>query len=205
LQIYALPACYAYTRSPGVPVGPAPATGVDPERDDAIDAYVLEAALVGVYYLLKEGSPDDNVPQLSQAPDESVVARLIVAAAVADWQPHGHALQRAQLDISRRDHGHGSANRLQEAAAGHDASVIHEAGRSLGVGTGALNKGYPCRHSGSSEVPTGTAERLQRLRASRGTRTRVRQLTDDSTWLAACAAACLCWNAAAQHSRSLAN
>lgn len=82
-DIYALPACYGYKQSGNAPKGPAPATNVDPQTDDAIDAYVLEAALVGIYSYATEGTStvSDNVPQLSSVQEKNVLARLVVAAA----------------------------------------------------------------------------------------------------------------------------
>lgn len=81
-DIYAFPACFAYTRLLAVPTGtaPAPATVIDPEQDAAIDAYVFEAALVGVYYQQKKDTPDDNFPTLDQPPDPNILARLIIGA-----------------------------------------------------------------------------------------------------------------------------
>lgn len=82
-DIYALPACYGYKRSGNAPMGVAPVANVDPQTDDAIDPYVLEAALVGIYSYATEGtsSVSDNVPQLASAQEKNVLARLVVAAA----------------------------------------------------------------------------------------------------------------------------
>jgi len=80
-DIYALPGCYGYKLSEKAPAGRAPLT-VDAQIDEPIDAYVLEAALVGIYSYATEGSPvSANLPQLSSAQEKNVLARLVVAAA----------------------------------------------------------------------------------------------------------------------------
>jgi hypothetical protein len=88
-DIYALPACYGYLHIGTVPNGPAPLSAAG-STDDVIDAYVLEAALVGVYLRLHEGSTiSDDVPKLETLPTEEELGRLVVGAAFARlkwWQ-----------------------------------------------------------------------------------------------------------------------
>jgi len=81
-DIYALPACYLYPRT-GAPSGRVSIFATpDAAGDDRIDPYVLEAALVGVYLLSKEGTTQPpEAPSIGPLPDKTQLAKILLAAA----------------------------------------------------------------------------------------------------------------------------